>query len=178
MRLDEQVIRHDAMFWWRQFSDLEKLKFFNKYIVGGIFAKVTEEDVTNIYREVAKCNNNSSFSSDDPIEEYDPFVISAKQLLNIPDEHLDCEDWDKIFFAAKCIKWQKEQLQPTLNSHTELLKALKLIYKSCSPKDVTENKTFIGVNLGKTYVGSCGIPTDEAIHKAKQAIEKAELIIK
>ena len=65
--------------------------------------------------------------------------------------------------------WQ-EKLQPVIKSHAELFAALELMFKSCAPKDVTPNKKMFGLDLGKTYVGECGIPSDEAIHKAKKAL--------
>lgn len=55
----------------------------------------------------------------------------------------------------------------------ELLEALMEIIKSCDPEDVTPNKMFEGINLGEFYVGGCGIPSNESIHKAINAIKKA-----
>lgn len=55
----------------------------------------------------------------------------------------------------------------------ELLEALKLMIETCNPTDVVLNKTAMGIKLGEYYVGSKGIPSDESIHKAINAIKKA-----
>ena len=56
-----------------------------------------------------------------------------------------------------------------------LTEALKMMYETCNPKDVTYRKNVMGLDLGEYYVGSKGIPSDEAIHKAKEALKQAGL---
>lgn len=56
----------------------------------------------------------------------------------------------------------------------ELLEALKILIKSINPQDVNKEKHFNGIKLGSGYyVGSKGIPTNESIHIAIDAIKKA-----
>ena len=59
-----------------------------------------------------------------------------------------------------------------LSQRDELVDALKLLYDSCNPQDVTKNKRFGGLNLGETYVGGVSHPSDEAIHKANDLLTK------
>lgn len=54
----------------------------------------------------------------------------------------------------------------------ELVEALKELYNSCNPTDVTKNKKFHSLNLGENYVGSVSFPSSEAIHKAKDLLTK------
>ena len=49
----------------------------------------------------------------------------------------------------------------------EAITLLKELYESCNPHDVTPHKRAMGVDLGKFYVGGCGIPSNEALHKTK-----------
>ncbi len=60
-----------------------------------------------------------------------------------------------------------------LNCHNELVEALTEVIKTANPKDVNANKIMMGTKLGEYYVGSCGIPSDKAVHMAVNAIAKA-----
>lgn len=54
----------------------------------------------------------------------------------------------------------------------ELASGLTELYNSCNPDDVTPHKKSKGIDLGKFYVGGCGIPSNESIHKAHSLIQK------
>ena len=54
----------------------------------------------------------------------------------------------------------------------ELLDVLEELYNSMNPKDVTRNKIFMNIPLGKNYVGSCSLPDNRTIHMANDLINK------
>lgn len=66
-------------------------------------------------------NNNT-----ETIEQLEAVV---KKLLNVPENYLDGNSWDKIEFGVKCIRWQKEQdeakYKELLDNHNELLELLR-----------------------------------------------------
>lgn len=70
--------------------------------------------------------------------------------------------------------WRKEQLQPLIDSHAELLEALKDLFYSANYENI--EPSYKGII--PFYVGKKGIASDESIHKAKSAIERANNLIK
>ena len=79
---------------------------------------------------------------------------------------------DAILIADAVITYNKCETLPSelLKQNEALSECLKELYNSCNPKDVTSDKMFNGINLGKKYVGSKGIPSDEALHKANELL--------
>ncbi len=57
------------------------------------------------------------------------------------------------------------------SDNKELLECLEELYVSCRPVNVIKNHTSFGCTF-ENYVGACGIPSDEAIHKANDLIQK------
>ena len=74
--------------------------------------------------------------------------------------------------------WQKEQSKALQESHNKLLEALEMMYNTSEPYDVVSHKKVTVNNeefdLGEFHVSGCGIPSNKAIHKAKNAIENAK----
>lgn len=60
-----------------------------------------------------------------------------------------------------------------LEQRNELLEALKELYNSCNPRNVIKSYKIHDIEL-KNYVGACGIPSEESIHKANDLIQKLQ----
>ena len=51
---------------------------------------------------------------------------------------------------------------------------LRQLYESCNPVEVIPHKKAWGIDLGEFYVGGCGIPSDDVIHKVNDFLSAQE----
>lgn len=76
-------------------------------------------------------NNNTQIET---VEQFTEKIV--KNLLGVPDEHLNNEDNDKIDFGIRCINFQKQQeeakYKELLDSHNGLLKGIEEISEVCN----------------------------------------------
>jgi hypothetical protein len=113
-----------AQMWWDSLSQKDKNFFIEEY--NGLTS-----DIEVIYEgeNPLRLNSVKSAIIDNiwnlDINKNDSDYIKAKEMLGVPDEHIDCEDSSKIDFGARCIKWHRSN---TKLAYTQ--KDMKEVYET------------------------------------------------